>query len=69
VFGSLCLEATSRFRCCKSKTKLIGTIPGRYRPEQRQLRYFAAVARERISPARRRCWISPSRHWAGRSPS
>jgi hypothetical protein len=44
-FGSLCLEATSRFRCCKSKAKLIGTIPGRYRLERCQLRYFAAVTR------------------------
>ena len=31
----------------RSKTKLVGTIPGRYRLELRQLRYFAAVARER----------------------
>jgi LysR family transcriptional regulator, benzoate and cis,cis-muconate-responsive activator of ben and cat genes len=30
-----------------SKTKLIGTIPGRYRLELRQLRYFVAVGRER----------------------
>jgi len=30
-----------------SKTKLVGTIPGRYRLELRQLRYFVAVARER----------------------
>jgi LysR family transcriptional regulator, benzoate and cis,cis-muconate-responsive activator of ben and cat genes len=40
-------EATSRFRWCLSKTKLVGTIPWRYRLELRQLRYFAAVARER----------------------
>ena len=30
-----------------SKPKLAGTIPGRYRLELRQLRYFVAVARER----------------------
>ena len=30
-----------------SKTKLVGTIPGRYRLELRQLRYFVVVARER----------------------
>jgi LysR family transcriptional regulator, benzoate and cis,cis-muconate-responsive activator of ben and cat genes len=30
-----------------SKTKLVETIPGRYRLELRQLRYFVAVARER----------------------
>src|SRR5690348_5971752 len=30
-----------------SKTKLIRAIPGRYRLELRQLRYFEAVARER----------------------
>ena len=35
------------FQCCRSKTKLVATIPGRYRLESRQLRYFAAVARER----------------------
>jgi LysR family transcriptional regulator, benzoate and cis,cis-muconate-responsive activator of ben and cat genes len=30
-----------------SKTNLVGTIPGRYRLDLRQLRYFVAVARER----------------------
>ena len=41
------VEATSRFRLAsQSKTKLVGTIPGRYSLELRQLRYFAAVARE-----------------------
>jgi LysR family transcriptional regulator, benzoate and cis,cis-muconate-responsive activator of ben and cat genes len=46
VFASLC-GATSCFRRCESKTKLVGTIPWRYRLELRQLRYFVAVARER----------------------
>src|SRR5260370_34198521 len=46
-FASRCRGATSRSRCCESKTKLVGTIPRRYRLELRQLRYFAAVARER----------------------
>jgi len=35
------------FSSLGSKTKLIGTIPWRYRLELRHLRYFAAVARER----------------------
>src|SRR5262249_52194883 len=39
--------ATWHFRGPPAKTKLIGTIPGRYRLELRQLRYFVAVARER----------------------
>lgn len=47
MFGSLGLGATSRFHGCESKTKLVGTIPGRYRLKLRQLRYFVAVARER----------------------
>src|ERR1044071_1075550 len=35
------------FSPAKSKTNLVATIPGRYRLESRQLRYFVAVARER----------------------
>lgn len=35
------------FKHCKSKTKLVATIPGGYRLESRQLRYFVTVARER----------------------
>src|ERR1700744_1662121 len=35
------------FPYAKSKTKLVVTIPGRYRLESRQLRYFVVVARER----------------------
>ena len=31
----------------RSKTKLVSTIPGRYRLDSRQLRYFVAVAHER----------------------
>src|ERR1700744_6804839 len=35
------------FPYAKSKTKLVATIPGRYRLESRQLRYFVTVAEER----------------------
>jgi DNA-binding transcriptional LysR family regulator len=35
------------FQCFESKTKKVTTIPGRYRLDSRQLRYFVAVARER----------------------
>jgi DNA-binding transcriptional LysR family regulator len=35
------------FASILSKTKLVGSIPGRYRLELRHLRYFVAVARER----------------------
>lgn len=35
------------FHCFESKTKKVATIPGRYRLDSRQLRYFVTVARER----------------------
>jgi DNA-binding transcriptional LysR family regulator len=41
------VEATDIFPHAKSKTKLVVTIPWRYRLESRQLRYFVTVARER----------------------
>ena len=47
MFAAHCRRATSRFCLRVSKTKLVGTIPWRYRLELRQLRYFVAVARER----------------------
>jgi DNA-binding transcriptional LysR family regulator len=40
-------EEGGAFPRAKSKTKLVATIPGRYRLESRQLRYFVTVARER----------------------
>jgi DNA-binding transcriptional LysR family regulator len=41
------VRADGSFQTRQSKTNLVATIPGRYRLELRQLRYFVAVARER----------------------